>query len=105
MTLELTQQDKNFIWRVVDIAVDQAGSHANLFSNRLDFFEESGRIRFNWPSWMAPIKGYLQAQYDDKKADALLLNILREVMCESNYLAYLKTVDKSKTDDFDRIAG
>ncbi|MET1257286.1 hypothetical protein [Aliikangiella maris] len=90
MTQELTQQDKEFIWKIVDLAVERAGSHTQLFANRLDFFDESGRIRFRWPVWMDAIKGYLIAQYGEKKADACLLSILREVMSEPNYHAYLR---------------
>ena len=88
MISNLTQEDKNYIWRVVDHAVEKAGSHSKLFANRLEFFEESGRIRFNWPVWMHAIKGYLKYQYGEQKADTLLVGILREVMSESNYAAY-----------------
>ena len=92
MTLQtqLSQEDKSYIWRVVDRAVEKAGSHDRLFSNRLEFFEESGRIRFHWPVWMHAIRGYLTYQYGEKKADSVLLDILREVMSESNYQAYLQ---------------
>ena len=90
MAVELTPQDKVFIWRVVDHAVEKAGSHAQLFANRLEFFEESGRIRFHWPVWMHAIKGYLNYQYGEKKTDAMLLSILREIMSEPNYHAYLR---------------
>lgn len=90
MAVELTPEDKVFIWRVVDHAVEKAGSHAQLFANRLEFFEESGRIRFHWPVWMHAIKGYLNYQYGEKKTDALLLSILREIMSEPNYHAYLR---------------
>ncbi|MCW8877791.1 MAG: hypothetical protein OQJ89_10470 [Kangiellaceae bacterium] len=90
MAVELTPEDKVFIWRVVDHAVEKAGSHAQLFANRLEFFEESGRIRFHWPVWMHAIKGYLNYQYGEKKTDAVLLSILREIMSEPNYHAYLR---------------
>jgi hypothetical protein len=90
MALEMTQEDRKFIWRVVDHAAIKAGSHAKLFSNRLEFFEESGRIKFHWPVWMHAIKGYLNYQYGEKKTDAMLLTILREVMSEPNYDAYLR---------------
>ena len=90
MTSQLTHEDKNYIWRVVDHAVDKAGSHSQLFANRLEFFEESGRIRFNWPVWMHAVKGYLIYQYGEKKAELLLVGILREIMSESNYDAYLR---------------
>jgi len=90
LTSQLTHEDKNYIWRVVDHAVDKAGSHSQLFANRLEFFEESGRIRFNWPVWMHAVKGYLIYQYGEKKAELLLVGILREIMSESNYDAYLR---------------
>jgi hypothetical protein len=90
LTPNLTKEDKNYIWRVVDHAVDKAGSHSKLFANRLEFFEESGRIRFNWPVWMQAIRGYLNYQYGEKKTDTMLAGILREVMSESNYSAYLR---------------
>ncbi|MGX5173131.1 hypothetical protein ACUR5C_03780 [Aliikangiella sp. IMCC44653] len=94
----MTSKDRDFIWRVVDHAVEKAGSHANLFSNRLDFFEESGRIKFRWPVWMHAIKGYLIFQYGEKKAEALLLTILREVMSEANYHAYLRKIERLEKD-------
>ncbi len=90
MPLQLTPQDKNLIWRVVDHAVEKAGSHTNLFANRLEFFEDSGRIKFHWPTWMHAIKGYLNYQYGKKQTDAMLLPILREVMSEASYQAYLR---------------
>jgi len=90
LTSRLTQEDKNYIWRVVDHAVEKSGSHSKLFANRLEFFEESGRIRFNWPVWMHAIKGYLKYQYGEQKTDMMLVGILREVMSESNYDAYLR---------------
>ncbi|WP_196141083.1 hypothetical protein [Aliikangiella sp. G2MR2-5] len=96
MMQELTAQDRQFIWRVVDHAAEKAGSHANLFSNRLEFFEESGRIRFHWPTWMLAIKGYLNYQYGEKKTDSMLLSILREVMSEPNYQAYLRQTQDGK---------
>lgn len=95
MTHELTHKDKEFIWKVVDHAVEKAGSHSNLFANRLDFFDESGRIRFRWPVWMEAIKGYLEYQYGEKKADTFLMSILREVMSEPNYHAYLRKLEES----------
>jgi len=91
LPLKLSKDDKAYIWQVVHHAVEKAGSHANLFANRLEFFEESGRIRFNWPVWMHAIKGYLSYQYGEKQADGLLLDILREVMSEANYQAYLES--------------
>lgn len=90
MALELTQEDREFIWSVVDHAVEKTGSHLNLFANRLDFFDANGRIKFNWPSWMDSIKSYLQVKYGDNKADALLFTVLKEVMAEPNYEAYLR---------------
>lgn len=90
MSIQLTRQDKSYIWRVVDHAVEKSGSHSKLFANRLEFFEESGRIRFIWPVWMDAVKGYLLYQYGKQKADLMLVGILREVMCESNYEAYLR---------------
>ena len=90
MTPNLTKEDKNYIWRVVDHAVEKVGSHSKLFANRLEFFEESGRIRFSWPVWMDPIKGYLNYQYGEQRANMMLVGILREVMSESNYAAYLR---------------
>jgi len=90
LTPQLTPQDKNYIWRVVDHAVEKAGSHCKLFANRLEFFEECGRIRFHWPVWMHAVKGYLIYQYGEKKANLILVSILREVMSESNYEAYLR---------------
>ena len=86
----LTAEDKSYIWRVVDHAVEKAGSHSKLFANRLEFFEESGRIRFHWPVWMHAIRGYLNYQYGERQADTMLVNILREVMSEPNYRAYLR---------------
>ena len=90
MTSNLTQEDKTYIWRVVDHAVEKSGSHSKLFANRLEFVEESGRIRFNWPVWMHAIKGYLIYQHGQKKADMMLVGILQEVMFEPNYKAYLR---------------
>ena|GEM_PF-3439618 len=90
--LELTQNDKDYIWQVVEHAADKAGSYANLFANRIEFFETTGRIKFDWPSWMLPVKDYLIEKYGKKSADALLLSILREVMAEPNYSAYLRSL-------------
>ncbi|TQV86884.1 hypothetical protein [Aliikangiella coralliicola] len=104
MALEITPQDRAYIWRVVDHAVEKAGSHAKLFANRLEFFEESGRIKFHWPVWMHAIKGYLNYQYGEKKTDAMLLSILREIMAEPNYTAYLKQSQKGPV-KFDKKVG
>lgn len=90
MQSRLTSENMDHIWQLVHHAVELAGSHAKLFANRLEFFEESGRVRFCWPSWMSAVKGYLIAHYGEKSADAMLLSILREVMVESNYTAYLR---------------
>jgi hypothetical protein len=97
LTLDLNKEDREYIWRVVDHAVEKAGSYANLFANRLEFFDETGRIRFHWPCWMEAIKGYLVAKYGENKANALLLNILREVMAEPNYNAYLRSQEPLKS--------
>ncbi len=104
MSNELTAKDKSFIWRVVDHAVEKAGSHTKLFSDRLEFFEESGRIRFRWPVWMGAIKGYLIFQYGEKKTETMLHSILREIMSEANYLAYLRN-SQTNTDPIKKEAG
>jgi hypothetical protein len=90
LTQQLTQEDRNYIWRVVAHAIEKAGSHAKLFSNRLEFVEDAGRIRFNWPVWMHAIKGYLAYKYGEHPAEKLLVGILREVMNEKNYNIYLE---------------
>ncbi len=104
MNSQLTQEDKSYIWRVVDHAVDKAGSHAKLFSHRLEFVEESGRIRFNWPVWMHAVKGYLIYQYGEKQAEKMLFDILQEVISKSNYDAYLQGHQQSKSNKLKRIA-
>ena len=96
MTLELSPEDRDYIWQVVHHAVEIAGSHANLFANRLEFFEESGRIRFNWPAWMDSIRGFLEIKYGHNKANSLLFSILREIMAEPNYLAYKKRIENAQ---------
>lgn len=89
MNLPLTEQDKNYIWRVVEHAVEKAGSHSKLFAHRLEFVEECGRVRFNWPVWMHAIKGYLIYQYGEKQTEIMLLDILKEVINKTNYETYL----------------
>lgn len=95
MKITLTQEDKNNIWKVVDQAVKQHGSLSQLFSNRIEFVQDSGSIRFQWPTWMLPIKNYLSEQYGEANTEAKLISLLREVMSESNYQNYLHQAKNS----------
>jgi len=88
VTKKLTQEDQNFIWNVVNLASQKAGSHTLLFHNKDNFFDEYGRIVAKWPDWLLPVRGYLIYQYNVKHADSLLIPILREVMSEANFAAY-----------------
>ncbi len=91
MNSELTSEDKMFIWQVVDQAVAKAGSHAQLFANKSEYFERTGRIRSDWPSWLDAARGYLIHQYGEIKTESLLLSILRTVRSELDYKTYLRT--------------
>jgi len=96
LTTQLTSEDRRYIWRVVDHAVEKAGSHSKLFANRLEYFEESGRVRFQWPVWMHAIRGYLNYQYGEKQTENMMVSILREVMSENNYRVYLRQSQNGK---------
>ena len=89
MISELSRADISFIWQTVHKGVEQAGSHANLFDS-IELFEPSGRFKVQWPEWLFPAQQYLEAEYGEKLPDALLFSVMREIMSEHKYIAYLR---------------
>lgn len=98
MTSSLTPEDIIYIWRVVDHAVEKAGSHAKLFEKHQDFFDDSGRILHRWPEWMDAVRGYLIYNYGHNKTQAVFPKIIRAVMSEPSYAAYLRKTQASHRD-------
>lgn len=96
LNTELTIEDRQFIWQVVNQAVEKAGSHALLFANQTEFFEKTGRIRSIWPHWLNAVKGYLIFQYGETKTASLLFSILRTIRNEVNYNVYLRSINKNE---------
>lgn len=85
MPLQLTDQDKDFVWQVVMRASERFGGHAQMFSNPLEFDDVGGRIRFHWPDWMQEIRTYIIAKYGEKDAQSLLLDVFTEVMSRDQF--------------------
>ena len=85
MPLQLTEQDKDFVWQVVMRASERFGGHAQMFSNPLEFDDVGGRIRFHWPDWMQEIRTYIIAKYGEKDAQSLLLDVFTEVMSRDQF--------------------
>jgi len=80
MPLQLTEQDKDFIWQVVLRTAERLGGHAQMLNNPLEFDDVGGRVRFHWPEWMQEIRTYIIARYGEKEAQPLLLDVFTEVM-------------------------
>ncbi len=85
MPLQLTEQDKDFIWQVVLRTAERLGGHAQMFNNPLEFDDVGGRVRFHWPEWMQEIRTYIIARYGEKDAQPLLLDVFTEVMSRTEF--------------------
>ncbi|TQV75077.1 hypothetical protein FLL45_09045 [Aliikangiella marina] len=93
MHADLLPQDIQFIWDTVHQAVEEAGSHNQLFSNGVEMFEDNGRFKVVWPDWLKPVQAYLTDKYSNQPTDALMFSIIREIMSEHKYSAFLKKQD------------
>ncbi len=93
MSLELTQQDKDTIWQIVDHAVNKVDGYHQLFSTPLEFSEDNNRVTFNWPTWMRAIKVYLVSQYGVEKTELLTYQVLSEVYNPEKYRQYVANKD------------
>lgn len=90
MISELSQKDIDVIWQLVHRSIEKAGSHKALFANGAEMFETSGRFKVQWPKWLSSAQSYLEDKYQDKLSDAILVSVMRDIMSEHKYSAYLK---------------
>ncbi len=85
MSIRLTETDRNGIWEIVIRAAETKGGHARLFDRPLEFEDDNGRIRFNWPDWMQDVRAFIVSRYSEKEAQGLLLEVFSEVMSRDRF--------------------
>ena len=85
MAIRLTETDRAGIWDIVIQAADEKGGHARLFDRPLEFEDDNGRIRFNWPDWMHDVRAFIVARYGEKDAQGLLLEVFTDVMSRDRF--------------------
>ncbi|NVJ52002.1 MAG: hypothetical protein HWE13_04370 [Gammaproteobacteria bacterium] len=96
MDIELSQQDLDYIWQVVDHAAQNLGGYHQLFASPLELTDSDDRVVFNWPVWMRAIKAYIHSQYGEKASEQLLLPILTEVYNPQKYQDYQQRKTQSQ---------
>lgn len=91
----LTQKERERITAiVVEALVKVQGRQVDLFRSPLNFTEQEGRIKFNFPTWMDDIKRFLAESYSASQTQAVLLDLMMELMKPDgiNQLVSLKPI-------------